>query len=72
MEIFVYLTFLNVSDGTDLAQRKDFDIKTKVCNQLCKTFFAFCLFHKFEEISKKYSDNRKMFSSPQLARARRQ
>ena len=35
---------MNVSDGTDLAQRKDFDIQTKVCFQLCKTFWNFCLF----------------------------
>ena len=40
---------MNVSDGTDLAQRKDFDIQTN-CNQLCKISRNFCLFRNKEFI----------------------
>ena len=38
VQILNWKLLMNVSDRTDLAQRKDFDIQTKVCNQLCKTF----------------------------------
>ena len=38
IQILNWKLLINVSDGIDLAQRKDFYIQTKVCNQLCKTF----------------------------------
>ena len=41
---------MDVSEGTDLAQRKDFDIQSKVCNQLYKTSRKICHFRNKEFI----------------------